>query len=322
MARTTVGILRGGTSSEYNLSLKTGAAMMAALPEERYEARDIFIDTSGLWHLRGTPSTPARALAQVDVALSALHGGVGEDGTVARMLQRAGIPFAGSRALPSALALNKILARQILEKAGIRMPRAMIFSLKDDGDTAQMAKTVFAQFGPPYIVKPPSEGASHGIVIAGDLRALPDALGDVLNTFGHAIVEECIRGREASVGIIENFRNQELYALPPALVVLPRGARILERAHHEQGSARHVVPSDFTDSEKRALMDTARAAHRALELAHFSRADLIVTPKSVYLLEVNTTPGLYPGASFPPMLEAVGSSVGNFLEHAIQLARN
>lgn len=322
MARTIVGVLRGGTSSEYNLSLKTGAVMMAALPEERYEVRDIFIDKNGLWHLRGTPSTPARALSQIDVALSALHGGVGEDGTVGRILQRAGVPYAGARALPSAIALNKILTRDILQKTGIRMPRALDFSLNDTMNTAQMSRMVFDQFGPPYLVKPPSDGASHGIIVATDLRALPDALGDVLNRFGTALVEEFVRGKEASVGVIENFRNQELYALPPALVVLPEGARILEGTHHEEGSLRHIVPSDFADSEKRALMDAARQAHRALDLAHFSRADFIVTPKDIYLLEVNAIPGLYPGASFPPMLESVGSSVREFLEHAIHLARN
>lgn len=294
---------------------------MAALPEERYETRDILIDNKGLWYLRGTPATPARALSQIDVVLNALHGGVGEDGTVGRILQRAGVPFAGARALPSALALNKIRAREILQKAGIRMPRAVSFSLSNDLNTAEMGGMVFEQFGPPYIVKPPSEGASHGIIIAATLLELPDALGDVLDQCGAALVEEFVRGREASVGIIEHFRNQELYALPPALVVLPAGARTLEHVHHEEGSARYMVPSDLTHDEKRALMETARAAHRALDLAHFSRADFIVTPRNAYLLEVNAIPGLYPGASFPPMLESVGSSVGDFLEHSIKLAR-
>lgn len=320
MARTIVGVLRGGASSEYDLSLKTGAAMVAALPEERYEVRDIFIDKSGLWHLRGMPADPARALSQIDVVLNALHGGVGEDGTVQRILQRASVPYAGSTALSSGLSLNKIRAREILQRAGIRIPRAAIFSLKDGLNTAQMARSVFEQFGPPYVVKPPSEGASHGIIVAADLRALPDALGDVLNQFSAALVEEFIRGRQASVGIIENFRGRELYALPPALLVLPDGAKVLESAHYEEGTLRHMVPSDFTHDEKRALMDIARAAHRALDLAHFSRADLIVTPRHIYLLEVNAIPGLYPGASLPPMLEAVGSSVREFLEHAIMLA--
>ena len=321
MARTIVGVLRGGTSSEYDLSLKTGAAMMNALEPEQYEVRDIFIDKNGFWNVRGAPSTPARALSQIDVVLNALHGGVGEDGTVQRLLQRSGVPFAGSAAVSSCLALNKIRAREVLQNAGIRMPRATSFTLGDKLTTAAMARQAFEQFAAPYVVKPPSEGASHGILVAANLHALPNAIGDTLDRFGSALVEEYIRGKHASVGVIEHFRNQELYALPPALVMLPDGAQMLESAHHRSGMLEHAVPSDFSFDQKKTLMDMARAAHRALGLAHFSRADFIVAPRAIYLLEVNTTPGLYPGASFPPMLEAVGSSVHQFVEHMIALAR-
>jgi D-alanine-D-alanine ligase len=321
MTKTIVGVLRGGTSSEYDLSLKTGAAMIAALPQEHYEVRDIFIDKSGFWHLRGSPVTPARALSQLDVVLNALHGGIGEDGTVQRILHRAGIPYSGSSALASALSLNKVRAREIMQQAGVLMPQADSFLVSDNLNTGEMAKRVFSQFGPPYVIKPPTEGGSHGIAIAESLHTLPEVLGDVLDRYGAALVQQFIQGKEASVGVIEKFRNEELYALPPARVMVPQGARMLEFRHHEQGSLDHRVPSDFTDEQKQMLMHAARSAHRALGLGHFSRADFIVTPRTVYLLEINATPGLYPGASLPPMLESVGSSVGEFLEHAIKLAR-
>lgn len=318
MARMTVGVLRGGTSGEYNLSLKTGAAMMNALPEEKYDVRDILIDKTGLWHLRGTPATPARALAQIDVVLNALHGGVGEDGTVQRMLERAGVPFAGARALSASLSLNKIRAREILQQADIRMPRGISFSLDNGLNTAEMAHAVFAQFGPPYVIKPPADGAGRGIRIAMDIITLPDALGDVIDEYGTTLVEEYIRGREASVGVIDNFRNEELYVLPPAHVV--HEGMFLGPEAHESGTLTHVVPSPFTHAQKLSLADVARRAHRALDMSHFSRSDIILTPSGAYLLEVNAIPGLYPGASFPAMLEAVGSSVTEFLEHAIHLA--
>ena len=321
MARTSVGILRGGTSSEYNLSLKTGAAMLAALPPEQYDTRDIFIDKRGYWHLRGVPVDAMRALSQVDVVLNALHGGVGEDGTVQRILERAGVPYAGARPAASGFSLNKIRAREILQKAGVRMPQGVSFTLNNELTTADMARLVFEQFGPPYVVKPASEGAATGILIAMSLPALPDALGDVLDAFGSAVVEEYIRGEEASVGLIENFRGEDVYALPPARVVLPEGMTFMSPSAHEEGNLKHIVPSNFSREQKQALADIARAAHRALGLSHFSRADIILTPRAAYLLEMNATPGLYAGASFPPMLESVGSSVREFLEHAISLAR-
>ena len=320
MTRTSVGILRGGTSSEYDLSLKSGAAMLAALPEEQYDTRDIFIDKRGYWHLRGMPVDPARALAQVDVVLNALHGGIGEDGTVQRILERAGVPYAGARAQAAALSLNKIRAREVLQRAGVRMPRAVSFNLGNALTTGEMAQLVFEQFGPPYVVKPSSEGAAVGIVVASSLLKLPDALGDVLDAYGAALVEEYVRGQEVSIGLLENFREQELYAFPPVQVVLPPELSFMHPRAYEEALLKHIVPSNFSHSEKDALAELARAAHTALGVSHFSRADLILTPRGPYLLEVNTTPGLYAGASFQPMLESVGSSVRKFLEHAIKLA--
>lgn len=317
----TVGVLRGGTSGEYDLSLKTGAVMLSGLPEDRYDTRDIFIDKRGYWHMRGVPADPARILSQIDVVLNGLHGGVGEDGSVQRMLERAGVPYTGARPLAAAFSLNKIRAREILDKAGVRIPRGMWFSLEDDFTTGEMAKNVFTIIGPPYIVKPPSEGASLGIRIAQALNDLPDAIGDVLDAYGTALIEEFIIGEDATVGIIENFRNEDLYVLPPVHVILPEGSRIYEPHHHAQALAHHAVPSNFSMGQKKLLADAARTAHRALDLSHFSRADFIVTPRAAYLLEVNAIPGLYNGAAFPKMLESVGSSVPEFLEHSIKLAR-
>jgi D-alanine-D-alanine ligase len=321
MSRITVGVLRGGTSHEYNLSLKTGAAMLAALPEERYDVRDVFIDKSGVWHLRGMPMDASRALAQIDVVLNGLHGGVGEDGTIQRLLEGIGVAYAGSRARGSHQSLNKIRAREILQEAGVRMPRGLSFTLTNELNTAEMAKAVFSQFGPPYIVKPANDGASYGIRFAVNLHALPDAIADVLDGFGIAIVEEYINGDEASVGIIEDFRGQELYVLSPSSVEFPDNARFFEPRHHEEGLAKHTCPSNFTHTEKHAIEDLARAAHKVLGLSHFSRADIMNTRHGPYLLEVNALPGLYAGASFPVMLEAVGSSKREFLEHAIGLAQ-
>ncbi len=321
MIRTSVGVLRGGTSSEYTLSLKTGAAILSNLPDDKYETRDIFIGKDGTWHLRGIPVDPARALSQVDVVLSGLHGGVGEDGTVQRLLERAGVPYAGARPSPALNSLHKTRAHEILQKAGVRMPAAMGFSISDEMTTGEMARTIFNTFGPPYVVKPAQEGASTGILIASTPIELPDALAIILDMYGGALVEQFVRGEQATVGVIEDFRGEDLYALPPAHITLPEGEKLMRPDHHAGAKLTYSVPSSFDKSQKEMLANAAKDAHRALGLSHFSRADFIVTPRAAYLLEVNALPGLYQGAAFPPMLEAVGSSVREFLEHSIKLAR-
>lgn len=295
--------------------------MLNTLPESDYDTRDIFIDKRGLWHSRGMPADPARALAQVDVVISGLHGGVGEDGTVQRILERAGIPYTGSNALASALALNKIRAARVLKHAGIRMPQSAGFVAREGMDSGEMARIVFSQFGPPYIIKPALEGASHGIAFAMTVVELPHALADTLETFGAALVEEFVVGEDATVGIIEDFRGEELYALPPVHIVLPDDATILHFKHHHEGGHTHIVPSDFSHAEKQALIEAAKQAHRALGLSDYSRSDFIMTKRGPYLLEVNSLPGLHEHASFPHMLESVGSNVPEFLGHAVGLSK-
>lgn len=322
MSRTIVGVLRGGPSSEYEYSLKSGAVLLNALPDEKYDTRDIFIDRTGTWHSRGLPMEPGRILSQVDVVLNALHGGVGEDGTVQRLLDRSGVRYAGSGAMASALALNKIRARARFQEAGILMPQATAFSLSDDMTTGEMARQVFELFGPPYVVKAPNEGASRGIQIAPTIVDLPDVLGNILDLYGAVLVEEYISGHDATVAIVHDFRNQELYAFPPAHIVAPIGHTIIHSSHHADNSLQMHVPSNFSHVEKDALIDAARVAHRALNLNHFSRADFRLNKRGKpYLLEVNATPKLYEGAVLPKMLEAVGSSVREFAEHVINLAR-
>ncbi len=322
MSRTIVGVLRGGNTSEYEQSLKTGAAMLAALPEEKYDTRDVFIDKRGFWHLRGMPVSAPRALQQVDVVLNAIHGGMGEDGTVQRFLDSTGIPYAGTGALGASVSFNKMRAHEILEAAGVRMPSYASFSLDDQMNTAQMARSVFSRFGPPYMVKPPREGASNGIRYADSLIMLPDAIGDVLDAYGTALVEQFIQGEHVNAGVIEDFRNDHLYVLPPASQKLPFGARYIENRHHRDNSIQHEVPSRFSHEDKQRIENIARAAHQALGMSHFSHVDMVKARSQIYLLEVDVVPALYEGASFPPMLQSVGSSVGEFLEHAIRLARS
>ncbi len=321
MARITVGILRGGSSSEYESSVRSGAAVMNALPEDRYDTRDIFIDKNGLWHSRGMPAEPARALAQVDVVYNALHGGAGEDGTVQRILERAGIPYTGSKVIASNASSNKIIARELLSRAGINIPRGKVFTLRD-GPTGEMAMQVFQMFPPPYVVKPPSEGSSIGIIIADTLPALPDAIGDVLDAYGVALIEEFILGSEATVGVIENFRKEPLYALPPAEIVLPKSARYLDKDVLQSHSHRLIVPSNFSFADKRALADAARAAHRALGMAHFSNVDMILTRRGPYVLEANASPALHDKSPMHHMLHSVGASVGDFAEHILAQAQH
>jgi D-alanine-D-alanine ligase len=314
MSRTTVGILRGGTSHEYPFSLKTGAAMMQALSPEEYDVRDILVGKDGVWHLRGMPVTAARALAQVDVVLNALHGGVGEDGTVQRLLDRAGVPYAGARPHGALLSHNKTLAREHMALAGVPIPVGLSLNVQSGLDATQMAREVFALIGPPYIVKPAMEGASVGVRYAPSIVELSSVIAEALGEHGSILVEEYVPGPEIAVGVIEGFRGEELYVLPPADVVRPDGRFV---AHEHYGSLRHVVPSTLSHAEKQDIADAVRQAHRALGMSHFSHASVILSRRGPVVLELDAHPHLFEGSAFSAMLESVGVSLSQFLAHLI-----
>ncbi|HEY6018698.1 MAG TPA: D-alanine--D-alanine ligase, partial [Candidatus Paceibacterota bacterium] len=114
--RTVVGVLRGGPSSEYEVSLKSGASVLAALPKDKYEARDIFIDRTGAWHNRGIAASPDKALAGVDVVFNTIHGEYGEDGQLHEILEPLGVPYTGADRLSSVLAFNKARTKEAAAK--------------------------------------------------------------------------------------------------------------------------------------------------------------------------------------------------------------
>ncbi len=221
--RTVVGVLRGGPTSEYEVSLRSGANVLAALDREKYEARDIFIDRSGQWHHFGAPVVPERALTGVDVALNIIHGEYGEDGRLHDILDALSVPYTGSGKEPSILAFNKARTKQAVKKIGIKTPRALLINQDDiGGNIEDFAFQIFRTFPHPAIVKPAIGGSSVGTTIVNNYHTLGWALNEAFKVAPQALIEEYIKGREATVGVIDDFRGEKIYALMPVEIVPPR----------------------------------------------------------------------------------------------------
>ncbi len=326
MNNITIAVLRGGPSNEYEVSLKTGASIINAL-EGKYKIIDILIDKNGDWHRNGLLAPPADALMGVDVAVLALHGEYGEDGTVQRLLDALGIPYTGSGAEPSALAMHKPRTRYKVDTLPmIKFPEHYLIR-EDEYDYAELAQDIFKRFGPPYIVKPATGGSSVGLVVVKTLPELPDAIEYVRRhtTDDLVMVEQYIIGKEVTCGVVESFREQDHYALPPIEIIPPKekdGLYDYEAKYSDDPNihASMQCPADFNNNQKRQIEQAAIAVHKALELSHYSRSDFIMSPHGLYFLEVNTLPGLTQQSLLPVSLKAVGSSLEDFLEHIVNLA--
>ena len=319
---TTVAVLRGGSVGEHEVSLETGAHILELLPslsEGRFRPLDVFIDKELMWHVRGVPIAPERALANADVVFNALHGGYGEDGSVQRLLGRLGIPYTGSGAYGSAVSLNKKLAKDIMQKAGVRVPRHIVLTVSPDLEREALA--AFRSFSPPVMVKPVSAGSSVGAGLATTFAEFWERVKDAFAHGTEVLAEEFVIGREATCGVIDDFRGKERYALLPAEIAKPSPFSIFDQAAKRDG-ARVRMPAGFTKDERSEIERLALLAHERLGLRQYSRSDFIVTPRGVYFIEANALPPLAPRSAFAQSLSATGVSLEEMLEHLVTLARS
>ncbi len=322
MRCTEVAVLRGGPSSEYDVSLKTGAGVIAALYDDPVCVRDITITKRGEWMVGGFVKTPEQALTGVDVVFIALHGTYGEDGTVQRILERIGVPYTGSRPYASALAMNKALTKDFLKSQGIRMPQHLRLSREGVADIRQTANSIEKLFGPEYVIKPVSGGSSIDTKMAQGGTELAAVLADIFERVDSVLVEERIRGKEATVGVLEQYRNDKHYVMPAIEIVPPAAADFFSADVKYTGETEEICPGRFTSSERDELLRTARDIHKTMGLRHYSRSDFIMTNNGAYFLEVNTLPGLTEASLFPKAIEAVGGSYKELVTHLLRLAMN
>jgi D-alanine-D-alanine ligase len=316
-----VAVLRGGPSEEYAVSMRSGAAVLEALDALHYPYKDIVITKDGEWLETGIARSPEHILEAVDVAFIALHGQYGEDGQVQKILHRKHIPFTGSRSLPSAIAFNKELTKFSLQSHNILMPKHRKFTLADIDTIDDEVETLFREVGEELFIKPLRTGSSHGARYAPNKEILTSSLRELLTQYDELLVEEFIRGREATVGVLHDFRNQAVYTLPPIEIVPPNGEPAFTYEHKYSGKTEEIVPGRFSYDEKERLGHIASQIHHVLHLDHYSRSDFIVRNGDIYFLEVNTLPGLTTESLLPKAAAAVGLSYRDLIAHLVETAR-
>ena len=320
-----VGVIRGGTSDEFEISIKNGGNILKNLPKEKYEGIDILITRDGQWHLNGVVKEPEDIAIQIDVAFNALHGEYGEDGKIARIFEEMKIPYTGSESVPSSIAINKPLTKETLGRAGIRTPRGMVIEdYRDSVDPElnrvekvhNLALKIFKTIPPPWILKPARGGSSINTFIVKSFEELQMALNNLFDYGSDLVVEEYIKGKEVSSGVIENFRREKHYPIMP--VEVRKKSEIFN--FNEKQAPELICPGVLTREEKDRVMDTAVRAHKILGLRDYSISDFIVTPNGVFLLEVNNNPKCTECSIMAESLKAVGSDIGELADHLITLA--
>lgn len=315
-----VAVLRGGQSPDYEESLRTGEHVLAMLrlKPEVYEPMDIFISKDGEWHLGGITREPHKALEYADVVFNALHGSSGEDGKLQSLLSTLRIPYTGSDAFSSSIALNKHLSKKAYMDHSLYTPRYEVITEEDE---LQKLVDIFRNYLHPVVVKPSSSDLMRGLALCYTFEQLVKAVDEAMEYSKYIIIEEFIRGKEARVGVLEKAREEDLYAFMPQEVRTPYKDKMPDYESKFENPFEYLTKGNFTTEQNKLLEDTAKKAHTALGLRHYSHSDMILTPSGkVYVLETSALPMFSKNSTFDESLKAAGWTAESFIDHVINLA--
>ncbi|MCC7543502.1 D-alanine--D-alanine ligase [bacterium] len=336
MTKPRIAVLIGGPSREHDVSRSSARNILAAIDEHRYDVRPILITHQGEWRVYSSElgleaDTPQQVWGQtqiqvllpyeVDAAFIAMHGEFGEDGTIQRLLDRATIPYQGSGPRSSALAFDKAASYATLRRQGFSIPDYVVMSRAEwVANRFKRMRQIVTALGADVVVKPVAAGSSVGVYLVHTPAQLADALEQVSVEFDRFIIQKFVRGEEVTCGVLET--DEGLVALPPTLI-RPRSSHFFDyTAKYTVGASEEITPAPLHPSLIAVIQRVALAVHRALKCRDYSRSDFILTRNKLWLLELNTLPGMTETSLVPQAAAAYGMGFSELVHHLIERARN
>lgn len=312
-----VGVLMGGPSFEHEISLATGEQILKNLDSKKYTAIPIKISPKGKWMLGGKFTSYANVFKKIDFAFLALHGEFGEDGKIQGLLDFHNISYSGSGAAASSLGMDKLRSRELFKLAGLTVPRTL--HLKNGENNTSLIKFFTSKLTKfPVVVKPRSRGSSIGVTIAGNDKTLRKAINLAFQKDSDILIEEYINGTEVTCGVLDNFSNQKHFVLPVTQITPVKSKFFDYKAKYKPGVSKEITPAQIDETSFKKVQSVALSAHQILGCRGYSRADMLIRNNSVYLLEVNTLPGLTATSLLPQQAAAAGLSFSQLLDKIIE----
>ena len=302
-----IAILSGGASSEAEVSRNSGQAIEKALSKRYSEVKQFELDKE---------TAPQLLAFEPDVIFPALHGPPGEDGTVQGMLELLGFPYVGSGVKSSAVAMDKILAKQIFQEAGLPLAKHVIAN--QETNNFDLLEEINSTLGDNICIKPPNQGSALGVTLISKAEDIEPALNDAYKFGSKVLVEERIFGREITVGLLDT--EEGIKAFPVIEVTTPKDTWYDYEHRYTAGLSNHIIPAEISSNLSLNIQACAIKAHKALGCRDLSRADFLVREDEYFLLEINTLPGMTDTSLYPEGAEGFGMHFPQLLDHLIDRA--
>ncbi|HIU63549.1 MAG TPA: D-alanine--D-alanine ligase [Candidatus Avacidaminococcus intestinavium] len=301
-----VAVVMGGPSAERDISLLTGQAIVDALKSKDYDVVGIDIEPHRI-------SEQLRD-AQASIVFNATHGLYGEDGKLQGVLEMMGMPYTGSGVLASAVAMDKVATKRIFQSSNVSTPDSLILRVEEKENFA----AILTKFQLPIVVKPASQGSSIGVVIVKKAEELTAALDEAFIYDKEVLIEEFIEGKELTVAVME--LEGKVTALP-IINIVPHSGVYDYKSKYTKGETEYIVPALLDEATTNKVQETAVLAYKALGCAGVARADIILDAEGrIYVLELNTVPGMTATSLVPKAAAAIGISFPDLCETILMTA--
>jgi len=294
----------GGGGTEHEVSLASGKEVLKNMDREKYEVETLVIENKEINIEEIKKINP-------DVVFIVIHGSIGEDGTIQKILEENKIKFVGCGSQASVLGMDKCKFKELMKKNGLPIPNGIEIRRNENVDLEKIKN-----LGKKWVIKPVSQGSSVGVSIINDLEKINEAIDLAFKYDDRILIEEFIEGIEVSCGILGNEKPTAL----PVIEICPKNIFFDYEAKYTDGKCEEIVPARLSDEISKKIQRISLEVFKLIDGRGFARVDFIVRGEQPVILEINTIPGLTPNSLLPKEAKAAGINYSKLLDELIALA--
>ena len=331
MSKIKLGLIYGGVSTEHEVSISSYESIIKNIDKDKYEITSFYISKDGTWFTDGKRTKDVfNSLKEMDCVFPILHGKNGEDGNIAGMLEIIGVSYVGCKTLSSAICMDKVITKKLLEKANISVAKYMFIKkindnfywVQDNYDYVLLDKEILdlsvnTLLNYPVVVKPSRSGSSVGVSVANDYLELENAINEASIYDEKILIEEFIDGKEFEVAVLGNndLTVSNIGNIIPDEIVYSYNSKY-------KGNSKTVVLNTIEENLESKIKNIVLTTYKVLDCSGLARVDLFLIGNEVLVNEVNTMPGFTSISMYPKLMESINISYTDLIDRLISLSMN
>lgn len=329
MNKIKLGLIYGGMSTEHEVSISSYESIIKNIDKDKYEITSFYISKDGTWFTDGKRTKEVfNSLKEMDCVFPILHGKNGEDGSIAGMLEIIGVSYVGCKTLSSAICMDKVITKKLLEKANINVSKYMFIKklndnfywVQDNYDYVLLDKeildlSVSTILNYPVVVKPSRSGSSVGVSVANDYLELENAINEASIYNEKILIEEFIDGKELEVAVLGNndLTVSNIGNIIPDEIVYSYNSKY-------KGNSKTVVLNTIEENLESKIKNIVLTTYKVLDCSGLARVDMFLIGNEVLVNEVNTMPGFTSISMYPKLMESINISYTDLIDRLISLS--